>query len=521
MRRRGKEALLAWCAALALVLTACGGEPPAAESPAASSTVRPTPTAEVQRAPFALPCYPEAGFHPITGTNRVNLELTGLVYDGLYRVDQSFVARNALAASQSVSADGLVWTITLRQGVTFSDGSALTPQDVVYSLNLARESERYGYRLSQISGVSAGEGTVMVTLSLPNGALDALLDVPILKESGGGVPLGTGPYVLQSAGGEYSLARRAESWRFDAGLPETILLRSITGSDALVSAFDTGDLTLVNTDLTGSSPLGFSGNYETCDYPTSNLVYVGFNTASGVCSDALVRRALAAGMDRSTLARVILAHHAQAAPLPVHPQSVLYPETLAEELSYSPQNLENLLMEAGWSRGDGQYFTRRGRELEVTLLVNQDNSYKCDLAAELARELESAGVHVTVDQRTWSDYLAALEAGEFDLYLAETRLTADFTLTPLLTGGSLNYGQYNDWTTSTLHADFRAARGEVRQNAAAALYEALAEQMPFTALCFKNGSVLTQWGQITGLTPTQGDLFYQVENWEIAAGKES
>ena len=61
----------------------------------------------------------------------------------------------------------------------------------------------------------------------------------------------------------------------------------------------------------------------------------------------------------------------------------------------------------------------------------------------------------------------------------------------------------------------------MRQNAAAALYEALAEQMPFTALCFKNGSVLTQWGQITGLTPTQGDLFYQVENWEIAAGKES
>ncbi len=516
----GKKRALTWALALSLMLTACSGELPAAEETPAPSAPSPSPTVQAQRTEFALPCVPEAGFHPITGENRLNLELAGLVYDGLYTVSPSFEAEGALAAAQSVSEDGLTWTITLRQGVTFSDGSALTTQDVANSLNLARESALYGYRLSQITGVTAGENTVSITLSLPNGALDALLDVPIVRENpAGGPPLGTGPYGFQSVGEGLSLVRQEESWRFEEGLPRTIRLRTISGSEALISAFDTGDLTLVNTDLTGSNPLGFSGNYETCDYPTANLVYIGFNTDSGVCQDALVRRGLAAGMDRSTLARAILSYHAQATPLPVHPQSALYDAELAQALSYSPQNMEALLGEAGWSRSSGQQYTnRRGRALEVTLLVNQDNSYKCDLADELERQLESAGVQVTVDKRTWSDYSAALTAGEFDLYLGETRLTADFTLTPLLSGGSLNYGKYDDWTASTLHAAFRAARGDARETAAGALYEYLAEQMPFTALCFKNGSVLTQWGQITGLTPTQGNLFYGVENWQIAAG---
>lgn len=219
-------------------------------------------------------------------------------------------------------------------------------------------------------------------------------------------------------------------------------------------------------------------------------------------------------MDRSTITRAILAHHASATPLPVHPDSPLYDETLATELSYAPQTLAQLLEEAGWSNS-GSGYTKSGQALSVTLLVSQDNAYRCDVADELERQLESVGVEVTVDKRPWDQFLTALSAGEFDLYLGETKLTADFTFAPLLSGGSLNYGQYADWNTTTLHAAFRAAQGEARKTAASALYEQLGQQMPFTALCFKNWSVLSQWGLISALTPTQQNLYYGFENWEI------
>ncbi len=510
---RHRFAALALCGLL-LLLSGCGEQmPDATQSPEPTPTPSAQPTA-VLATQFALPCYPDAGFHPISGTNRVNLELAGLMYDGLYTLDENFQAQPALAASHTVSADSATWTITLRQGVTFSDGSPLTAQDVVYSLNLARQSTLYQYRLSSINGITAGDGTVTITLSLPNGALDTLLDVPILKESTAAVPPGTGPYVLEGTGNDLSLRRRDESWRATDTMPETIRLRAISGNDALISSFDTGDISLVNTDLTGTNSPGFSGNYETTDYATSTLLYVGFNTASGPCQDAAVRRALSYAMDRNTITRAILAHHATPSPLPVHPDSTLYDEELATRLSYAPQTTAQLLEEAGWTRSGGSY-SKNGSALEVKLLVSQDNAYRCDVADELERQLESVGVSVTVDKRPWEEYLTALSGGDFDLYLGETRLTADFTFAPLLSGGSLNYGQFSDWTTTTLHATFRAAQGEARNTAATALYEQLEQQMPFTALCFKNSSVLSQWGQISELTPTQQNLYYGFGSWVI------
>lgn len=500
--------------ALLLLLSGCG-EAPADASPTPEATPTPSvqPTA-VLSTQFALPCYPDAGFHPISGTNRVNLELAGLMYDGLYALDEQFQAQPALAASHTVSADSATWTITLRQGVTFSDGSPLTAQDVVYSLNLARQSALYQYRLSAINSITAGDGTVTITLSLPNGALDTLLDVPILKESAAAVPPGTGPYVMEGTGNDLTLRRRDESWRAADTMPETIQLRAISGNDALISSFDTGDISLVNTDLTGTGSPGFSGNYETTDYSTASLLYVGFNTASGPCQDAAVRRALSYGMDRTTITRAILAHHASATPLPVHPDSPLYDEALATQLSYAPQTLAQLLEEAGWSNS-GSGYSKNGQSLSLTLLVSQDNAYRCDVADELERQLESVGIDVTVDKRPWDQFLTALSAGEFDLYLGEIRLTSDFTFAPLLSGGNLNYGQFSDWTTTTLHAAFRAAQGEARKAAASALYEQLGAQMPFTALCFKNWSVLSQCGQISALTPTQQNLYYNFGSWEI------
>ena len=505
--------------ALLLILPGCQDQPPtdSTQTPSPTDTAASPQPTPVSSSPFALPCYPEAGFHPINGANRVNLELAGLLYDGLYEVDQNFTAQPALAVSHTVSADSATWTIALRTGVTFSDGSPLTAQDVVYSLNLARQSTLYQYRLSSINSVTAGDNTVTITLSLPNGALDTLLDVPIIKESAA-VPPGTGPYVMQGSGDNLSLQRRDTSWRSASHLPENILLRSISGNDALISSFDTGDITLVSADLTGTNTPGFSGNYETTDYPTSNLLFVGFNTASGPCRDAQVRRALSYGMDRSTLVQAILAHHATPTPLPLHPNSSYYDTDLAVQLSYAPQTMAQLLEEGGWQREGGGTYTKGRETLELTLLVSQDNAYRCDVAAELERQLESAGVAVTVDQRPWEEYLSALSSGDFDLYLGETRLTADFTLTSLLPGGSLNYGKFNDWTVTSLHAAFRSAQGQARGQAATAFYEALAEQMPFTALCFKNWSVLSQWGQIGALTPTQENLFYGFSNWELHTG---
>ena len=512
-----------WAGALALVLSlplaACGGSgaetPAPSETPASPAAESPVPSAEPME--FALACFPSGGFDPIAGTDRTNSVLAGLQYDGLYELDQNFRPQPALAVSGAASEDGRTWTFVLRQGVTFSDGSPLTAAEVVSSLTAAKASERYAQRLTGISAVRAGaDGSVEVVLSSPNGDLPALLDIPIVKKSAGPAPLGTGWYVLEQSGESWLLRRRPESWREAAHAPETIPLRTVEGTAGLTSAFDSRDVSLVDTDLTGIGALNLSGSFETTDYATTDLLYLGFNTASGACRSTAVRLAVSRGIDRDSLCSAVLSRHAAASALPVHPHAALYDADSAAALDRDPEGMETALTDGGWSKDDSGAWKRGRSALSLTLVVGQDSSYKSSAAGDIARQLNAAGFDVTVQRLAWEDYLSALQNGKFDLYLGEVKLTADFDPSPLLPGGALNYGRYSDQAMAALLSAFRAAQGEKRISAAQALYARLGETVPFAPLCFKNWSVLSQWGQLTGLAPTQQNVFYQFGNWNFA-----
>ena len=121
-----------------------------------------------------------------------------------------------------------------------------------------------------------------------------------------------------------------------------------------------------------------------------------------------------------------------------------------------------------------------------------------------------------LQQLPFEDYSAALSRGEFDLYLAEVVLTAGFDLDPLLgSGGGMNYGGWWDGETDALLSALRAAPEEGRALAAEALFARLEEQLPILPICFKNGSVLTQWGRLSGLSPVRGNVFYKLEEWTV------
>ena len=64
-------------------------------------------------------------------------------------------------------------------------------------------------------------------------------------------------------------------------------------------------------------------------------------------------------------------------------------------------------------------------------------------------------------------------------------------------------------------AALAAGSGEARTQAASALYAYLAQEAPIAPICFKNGSVLTQWGRLSGLSPVRGNIFNRLEGWII------
>ena len=109
-----------------------------------------------------------------------------------------------------------------------------------------------------------------------------------------------------------------------------------------------------------------------------------------------------------------------------------------------------------------------GREL--VLLVNRENTAKLSAAQLIAGQLESAGMEITVNALDFEDYTAALAQGDFDLYLGEVVLTADFDLTArvkgVVTGSCWDRAgaEVSDWLP--LPADPSAPQADRRSRAA-------------------------------------------------------
>lgn len=123
----------------------------------------------------------------------------------------------------------------------------------------------------------------------------------------------------------------------------------------------------------GTNALGYSGSYQTWDYATTDFLYLGFNTQSGLCRAPEIRQAITRAIDRTPVVQVDFARHAVAAALPVHPSSPLYNAAQAQTLSYDP----------GAGRRQSGALRAAGRT--VILVANSENTAKAAAAQRSGR----------------------------------------------------------------------------------------------------------------------------------------
>ena len=491
--------LKALCAALlpALLLSACWQDLPASEDPSlpiAEETEDPE-TAEDRTLPeqFALPYAPDQTLDPVTCADGMQQVVASLLCEGLFRLGADFAPEPWLCTNYTYDAASYTYVFTLRSGVTFSDGSPLTAADVKATLDRARNSVRYGSRLSQVNRITASGETVTITLSGPNTGFPALLDIPIVKSGTEDAPVGTGPYLLSTEEtGSWLVAN--QSWWRGAALPvDRIALVEASDQETMLYRFSSHEVQLVTVDLTGTSPVSVTGDVTYLETGTTVLHYLGCNTARAPLDDPALRGCLWSGINRSHLVSAFLSSHGTASQFPVPPASPLYPTAL--EKPYSLTTFSAAL--------DALDLPSR----TLTLLVNEENSFKVAAAQGLAENLTTAGLPVSVRALPWEEYTAALAAGNFDLYYGEVRLTADWDLSALLgTGGALNYSRWADPQTDQLLAAYAAATD--RTAAMNALCAYLREQAPIIPICFQSTTVLVQSGVVEGLEPTAGEPFY-------------
>lgn len=512
--------------ALCLSLTACW-EPdsPAEEDFWEMENTVAAPRQEPAPKPtrFTLPYLNSQPMDPVACSDGVQQVVGSLLYESLFVLDEQLMPQPLLCASYSRSANGLTYTFTLREAA-FSGGAALTPADVLATYRRAQISERYSARFGNVASMRAGRNTLTITLRHADSGFPALLDIPIVKSGTekDNVPLGTGPYLFLTDA-EGPCLMRNENWWNDAEVPlERIALAPAKDTDTAVYLFSAKNAHLLTADLLSGSSASSLGDVDVADVATPTLLFLGCNVKRAPLDDPALRRTLGTAFDRSFIVETLLTGHAAATQFPISPVTPLYPAELEQPYEnnayeaalrapYEPAVPEGAETETAAPQPE----LPQPEPVELTLLVNAENSTKAALAEYLARQLTAAHISVTPVVLPWNEYIAALEAGSFDLWLGEIRLTADWNITDLAgSHGALNYGGY---ANPAFDAALTAFLADESQENTAALCTLLAEDAPLLPLAFKSSSVLTPAGTVEGLSPTMTHPLRNLSQWRFHA----
>lgn len=454
------------------------------------------PTTGITEQDMSLPYFPDRGLNPYKTGDYINQNVFDLIYQSLFAVDADYNIYPVLCSSYKVSRDMKTYTFYLAEA-TFPDGDVLTAADVVASLKTAMKSDVYKGRFGYIKSVSTAEdGGVEVTLTTPYENFPILLDVPIVKQSqiDAERPLGTGPYLYETREDQLRLRRRTDWW-CAASVPVTAeYIRLVEGKNAaqLRDEFEFSDLGLVTADPGSSGYVDYHSDYELWDSENGIFLYLGCNSASEVLSNQSIRSALTYAIDRDQIVAEQYRGFAYAAVLPASPKSPWYDTGLAQKYGYAPEKLTQAVAQAGVS------------EIPVTLLVNTDDSIRLRAARKIAQALNQCGLKVTTAELNGADYLAALEKGEFDLYLGQTRLSANMDLSAFFAEeGTLNFGGIRDTAMYALCLDALANSGNYYT-----LHQEILEDGMLCPILLRSYAIYAQRGQFSSLTPARDNVFF-------------
>lgn len=451
-------------------------------------------------AAFALPYLSTQTLDPITCVDGIQQTVGALLYEGLFALDEAFSVQNVLCRDFTYDAEKRTYTFYLRENVTFSDGSLLSVTDVLAAYRRAAASERYAARFANVASMHIANGALVVTLAKENSAFPALLDIPIVKSGSEKnlIPLGTGPYLFLTDSQGACLTRNGDWW-YPAALPlERIALVPARDNSTASYLFSSYDTHLLVSDLTATGSDGSFGESDVFDADSTAMLYLGFNTRRAPLGSSAVRCAMSAAFDRNAIVSTLLSGHARATQFPIPPRITLYPDGLSAPAVSYVQALSDERVTVAHPK-------------ELTLLVNEESSFRRSVAEHLCRRLSVGALTVTLKAVPWEDYLNALKSGDFDLYLGEARLTADWNAAALIgTLGSLNYGGYADAEMDRLLAAFLADENE---STAQAYFRHFAISAPIAPICFKSVSTQIPAGLAEGLTPTAQNPFYGFEHW--------
>ncbi|NJO81375.1 MAG: hypothetical protein HC828_00535 [Blastochloris sp.] len=503
-------------ACVALVLSACSAPAavaptvaPAADSavPAASPAASPAATSGTLRIATGLNV--PTSLIATQGTNGFNMITYG-AGETLMRLSPEQQLEPWLAQSVERS-DDRTWTVTLREGIRFHDGTLLDAQAVAdsFASSWANLPNAATFVPSDTAVLVRDALTLTFTTPEPLGGFRYSLanwNFVIHKPPVDAISIMTGPYrpVELMVDQEFVLERFAEYWGGGVALERIRVIR-LPDANARALALQSGDvdmLTNVAPDIARSLP----PDIAQVSIPGTRMHHMILNHTRAPFDDRSVREAASLAIDREALLQATLDGQGQAA-VNLYPANLGLP--LVESQRTDVARAQVLLDEAGWAPGSDGVRTKDGERLEVLLYSYPGRPELTQMAVAIQAMLGEVGFAVTVEEV--SDIVETIEGGVFQASMFSVGVQSDPLYMPAITlveGGAFNYGGYRNPALEDLVAQLRIEDDPViHSSLAAQIQEQVQTDTPNIYLATPPLITAFRQGQVINFTPHPNDLY--------------
>ena len=335
------------------------------------------------------------------------------VFEGLTRFASDGSIVPGLAESWEISEDGLTYTFTLRDGVTFHDGTTMDAEDVRFSLDRINADDSANAQKALYSAISeinvVDPRTVEVKLSEPNGNMlfnlawgDAVIVAPESIENIKQTPIGTGAFKFDSwtQGDKIELSRNPEYWGEPAKL-ERATFKFISDPTAAFAAVMAEDVDVFSGFPAPENLPQFEADarFQVLVGSTEGETILAMNNKVAPFDDPRVREAVAHAIDRQAI--IDGAMFGYGTPIGTHfaPHNPAYTD-LTGQSAHDPEKARELLAEAGYADG-----------FETTLHLPPP-SYARRGGEIIAAQLAEVGINAQISNVEWAQWLETVFKGK-------------------------------------------------------------------------------------------------------------
>ena len=393
-----------------------------------------------------------------------------LMFNSLVKKDEKFDYVPELASKIDRSEDGLTFTFTLRDGVTFHDGRPFTSADAKYTLDTVLAST-FAKAASFFEGVGANRKAFVKSVEAPDphtlvislnkswtGLLANLVAIAMIPkdsyESQKTHPLGTGPFKFKSYDQSQQVVDMEANPTYWDGPPQIAVLRArvISDSNALQAELQSGrvDIAPLPTSLSPDSIKGLSSNanLNVHQFAGSNLNLLTFNTTEPPLDNVKVRQAIAYAINRESMIRDLALGQGKIAHSILPEESWAY--TPGQTYHYDPAMAKKLLDEAGFRDPDGDGPQMRFSK-PIILRISGSSGAARQYSGVIYNYLREVGIPVSIETSELTTLLDLLRRGQFQIAYGQW------------VGGNQDPIFYRDlFATSEIPSETRAARNRSR-----------------------------------------------------------